>query len=253
MKLTKRKGFNFFRSYFDVFNELETDKDKVDFINALLNRQFLGLKPTGLTKMAKFAYVSQTNSIDSQVKGYEDKTQTKLNPLEENNYTPSVGGSVGGADGGAQPPCLQVEEEEKEKEKGKDINNTKKHVFNFRKSLIGLGANEELVFEWLKVRKNKKATNSKTAFDNFETEIKKSKYKINEILEVCVIKSWSGFKSSWDLDDSIDNKATSNPHNEELIRFNSNVNPTVFKLPKSQFLKLQEDNKNGGYKYKILA
>jgi SRSO17 transposase len=71
IKLTKRKGFNFFRSYYDVYNELETDKDKVAFIEALLDRQFLGIKPTNLTGMAKFAYISQTNSIDSQVKGYE--------------------------------------------------------------------------------------------------------------------------------------------------------------------------------------
>jgi len=77
MKLTKRKGFNFFRSYYDVYNELN-DKDKVSFMDALLNRQFLGTKPTELEGMAKFAYISQTNSIDSQVKGYEDKTGTKL-------------------------------------------------------------------------------------------------------------------------------------------------------------------------------
>ena len=74
MKLTKRKGFNFFRSYYDVYNEL-SDKDKVMFIDALLDRQFLGIKPNNLTGMAKFAYISQTNSIDSQVKGYEDKTE----------------------------------------------------------------------------------------------------------------------------------------------------------------------------------
>jgi uncharacterized phage protein (TIGR02220 family) len=109
MKLTKRKGFNFFRSYFDVYNELEKDSDKVAFINALLSRQFLGIKPDNLKGMAKFAYISQTNSIDSQVRGYEDKTRTKLNPLEENNYTPAVGGSVGGA----VTPALQVEVEEK--------------------------------------------------------------------------------------------------------------------------------------------
>ena len=76
-KNTKRKGFNFFRSYFDVYNEL-SDKDKVQFMDALLDRQFLGVKPEELTGMAKFAYISQTNSIDSQVKGYEDKTGTKL-------------------------------------------------------------------------------------------------------------------------------------------------------------------------------
>lgn len=106
MKLTKRKQFNFFRSYYDVYNEIPNDKDKLAFIDALFTRQFLGVKPEGLTGMAKFAYISQTNSIDSQVKGYEDKTKTKLNPLEDNNYTPTVGGQV--------TPIAQVEEKEKE-------------------------------------------------------------------------------------------------------------------------------------------
>jgi len=40
IKLTKRKGFNFFRSYYDVYNELETIEDKVAFIDALLDHQF---------------------------------------------------------------------------------------------------------------------------------------------------------------------------------------------------------------------
>lgn len=108
IKLTKRKGFNFFRSYYDVYNELESNEDKVAFIDALLDRQFLGVKPTELKGMAKFAYISQTNSIDAQVKGYEDKTGTKLNPVEP----PTVGVS--------EPPTEQVEV--KEQGKVKDIN-----------------------------------------------------------------------------------------------------------------------------------
>lgn len=109
IKLTKRKGFNFFRSYYDVYNELETDADKVAFIDALLDRQFLGIKPTNLKGMAKFAYISQTNSIDSQVKGYEDKTKTILDPTQ------------GGCVGVVLPPAEQVEVKEKVKEKVKDI------------------------------------------------------------------------------------------------------------------------------------
>lgn len=107
MKLTKRKGFNFFRSYYDVYNELN-DKDKLEFINALLDRQFLGIKPEGLKGMAKFAYISQTNSIDSQVKGYEDKTRTKLNSTL--TPPPTYGGNL--------PPTLQVEEKVEEKGEG---------------------------------------------------------------------------------------------------------------------------------------
>ena len=100
-KLTKRKGFNFFRSYFDVYNELENNEDKVAFIDALLDRQFMGIKPTNLKGMAKFAYISQTNSIDSQVKGYEDKTGIILTPI------------VGGCLGGKVTPTVQVEVKEK--------------------------------------------------------------------------------------------------------------------------------------------
>jgi len=113
MKLTKRKGFNFFRSYYDVYNELSV-KGKIAFMDALLDRQFLGVKPEGLKGMAKFAYISQTNSIDSQVKGYEDKTKTRLDGSEYNKdgFTPTVPP----CDGDEVPPTGQEEEEEKEKE-----------------------------------------------------------------------------------------------------------------------------------------
>jgi len=151
MKLTKRKGFNFFRSYFDVYNELEKDSDKVAFIDALLGRQFLGVKPENLKGMAKFAYISQTNSIDSQVRGYEDKTRTKLNPLEVNNYTPSVGGSVGGK---VTPP-LQVEEKEKEK-----VNNNTTVPLQKAKGLIDFDS--LLMFLNLKTGKNFRIINKAT-------------------------------------------------------------------------------------------
>lgn len=179
IKLTKRKGFNFFRSYYDVYNELETDKDKLAFIEALLDRQFLGIKPTNLTGMAKFAYISQTNSIDSQVKGYEDKTKTILHPTQ------------GGIVGGEYTPTLQVEEKEKEE----NINTAL--PFSFYNSLINLGAKKELVSDWIKVRKNKKLTNTETAFKKFVIQYNKSGYSINEVLEKCVEKSWGGFDAEW--------------------------------------------------------
>jgi hypothetical protein len=87
-------------------------EEKIEFMDALLDRQFLGVKPTGLKGMAEFAYVSQTNSIDSQVKGYEDKTKTKLNPLEINTYTPT--------DGVKNTPTEQVQEEVQVEEEVKE-------------------------------------------------------------------------------------------------------------------------------------
>ena len=125
-KLTKRKGFNFFRSYYDVYNELETTEDKVAFIDALLDRQFLGVKPTELKGMAKFAYISQVNSIDSQVKGYEDKTKTILTPTQP----PSVGVCT--------PPTEQVEVKEKVKVEVKDIEERKVNFANSLKPYLSI-------------------------------------------------------------------------------------------------------------------
>lgn len=125
MKLTKRKGFNFFRSYYDVYNELD-DKDKLQFIGALLDRQFLGVKPDNLTGMAKFAYISQVNSIDSQVKGFEDKTGIILTPNGHPTEPPTHGGN--------KPPTQQVEGKGEVKGKEKD------------KNIIFLGSNDEKYF-----------------------------------------------------------------------------------------------------------
>tara|TARA_R110000851_G_scaffold28683_2_gene79632 strand:+ start:4046 stop:4747 length:702 start_codon:yes stop_codon:yes gene_type:complete len=108
MKETRRKGFNFYRSYYDVYNELE-DADKLTFIEALLNKQFLDIDPNNLKGMTKFAWISQYNSIDQQVKGYKSKTND-----------PMQGGKQGGLLRGNLHPTLQEKEKEKEKEKGEE-------------------------------------------------------------------------------------------------------------------------------------
>lgn len=73
----------------------------------------------------------------------------------------------------------------------------KKDIFIFKNALIDAGAKEDLVSDWLKVRKTKKATNTKTAFNGFLKQIEKTSKNINEVLEVCINNSWAGFKSEW--------------------------------------------------------
>ena len=118
MKETRRKGFNFYRSYYDVYNELE-DADKLTFIEALLNKQFLDIEPDNLTGMTKFAWISQYNSIDQQVKGYKSKTKD-----------PMQGGKQGGLLRGNLTPSLQEEEKGKEKvqEKGEEEDNRHRQI-----------------------------------------------------------------------------------------------------------------------------
>jgi hypothetical protein len=109
--MSKRKAFNFYVSYFDTFNEL-SDADKLKFITALLNKQFLGIEPE-LKGISKLAYNSQKHSINQQVEGYENKTKHKLNK----------GGAIGGAEGGS------VQEKEKGKEKEENTYEGKKQKF----------------------------------------------------------------------------------------------------------------------------
>jgi len=97
-----RQAFKFYRSYWDVANELN-DKDRLAFYDALLKRQFTG-EETELNGMVKFAYISQKHSIDKQIKGYEDKTKAPIqDPMQ------------GGMQGGMQDPLIQVQEKEEEK------------------------------------------------------------------------------------------------------------------------------------------
>ena len=111
MKLTKRKSFSFYRSYYDVFNELN-NTDKLTFIEALLDKQFLDKDPENLSGMVKFAYISQMDSIEKQVKGYCDKTKIALN---SNKSYPWQGVKLPPTDGVAVTPRLQEKEKEKEK------------------------------------------------------------------------------------------------------------------------------------------
>lgn len=158
MKLTKRKGFNFFRSYFDVYNELETSEDKAAFIDALLDRQFLGIKPTGLKGMSKFAYISQTNSIDSQVKGYEDKTGIKLNQQSINDFTPPTVG----VNKKVLTPTEQVQVEGKGKEEVKEKVEGKlqKQKGGFKDLVFAFDSDEFIKHWdlWLQYRKESKSS-----------------------------------------------------------------------------------------------
>ena len=102
-----RKAFNFFRSYYDIAQEL-SDKDRLAFYDALLKKQFDNIE-SKLTGMANFAYISQKHSIDSQIKGYFDKTKDEsFNP----SVPPTQGGNVA--------PSVQEKEKGQEKEQEKE-------------------------------------------------------------------------------------------------------------------------------------
>jgi uncharacterized protein YdaU (DUF1376 family) len=69
--------------------------------------------------------------------------------------------------------------------------------FNFKSELLLLGVNEEVLQDWLDVRKKKKAANTKTAFTGLMTEIKKSGLSVADAIKISAENSWAGFKASW--------------------------------------------------------
>lgn len=69
--------------------------------------------------------------------------------------------------------------------------------FNFRKAMLAEGFTPELVDEWLKIRKAKKAINSELAFKTFIEQVRKTNQDINAILSIIVQKQWKGFEADW--------------------------------------------------------
>jgi len=110
-KLTKRKAFNFLRSYYDVLNELNDDKDKLSYLLAIMDKSFLDENPEGLSFLANLCYESQRHSIESSVNGWKRAENTDLlgNPLTPLPSTQLTTPPT-------TPPTTPKEEEEEEKE-----------------------------------------------------------------------------------------------------------------------------------------
>lgn len=73
----------------------------------------------------------------------------------------------------------------------------KRNTFNFKQSLKNLGIEEKVISQWLKVRKNKKATNTEIAFESIKLQIEKCPLSPNDCIKTAVEHSWSGFKATW--------------------------------------------------------
>ena len=182
VKPTKRKAFNFLRSYFDVLNQLKEDSDKLDFLLSIINKQFLDEDPVDLDFIVNLCYESQRHQIESSVKGWKRASKTDL--IGTPSTTPRT-----------TPPTNPKEEKEEveveEQVEEKDIR------FSFRKSLCDLGVDKVLVDDFLKNRKLKRLANTETAFNNLKIEIEKNEIPLNDLFKKIVSSGWGSFKNSW--------------------------------------------------------
>lgn len=78
----------------------------------------------------------------------------------------------------------------------KDIS-TPNRDFNFKKSLIELNVEEQIVNDWIAVRKSKKASNTATAFNAIKKQIELSGATASECIRIAAEKSWQGLRAEW--------------------------------------------------------
>ena len=69
--------------------------------------------------------------------------------------------------------------------------------FNFKNEFLSLGVDKQILDDWLTVRKKKKASNTKTAFNAIIKEISNTGLMVGDAIEYAASKSWSGFKAQW--------------------------------------------------------
>lgn len=69
--------------------------------------------------------------------------------------------------------------------------------FDFRESLLSLGAEECYINDWLIVRKNKRASNTESALKKIITECTKANISVAAAVQMCAENSWQGFKAEY--------------------------------------------------------
>ncbi len=150
------------------------------------------------TKIVSKYFETYKKTMDYVMQASNNGKKANHNTTEKQQVTNST--LAGSSQGVLRDPETTLSTNNKvisNKDKVKVKTKEKKEVFNFRKSLLEYGFEENLVDDWLKVRKAKRATNTKTAYTGFINQVKKTNINFDEVLRICIEKSWQGFNASW--------------------------------------------------------
>lgn len=84
--------------------------------------------------------------------------------------------------------------ESKKKVPAKEVVGNK---FDFKNECLLLGVDKDVLDDWLKVRKAKKSSNTKTALMAIVNEVKSSEIEFSEAIKISAQEGWAGFKLKW--------------------------------------------------------
>ena len=127
---------------------------------------------------------------------------------------------VSGRDGGGvcERPNNKIDnaEDKSSANRGDNSAHARAASFDFKASLLEMGVSEQHAADWMAVRKSKKMTNTRTAFDRLKSHIDKACRMYGVTPDECVAfaasKDWGGFDSNWE---AIKNITTSTATNED--------------------------------------
>lgn len=151
---------------------------------------------SGAEKLVSLGLVSRiSRERQPTLYSLSDLAEREIMSLSENQTTDSLSENTTGVVGKTDKSLS---------EKPTHNNNSKTtitkaniYTFDFKKELMKLSGDEKLVEAWLKVRKDKRASNTEYAFKALISEQQKSGLTLNQVLEHCVVNSWKGFMAEW--------------------------------------------------------
>ena len=162
---------------FESLSKVKYVKNHIVLVNFMKHQNY----NTNMKKSAIDIY----NELPNELKNSE-LSISKDNPLEGFERLSNHYGMV----------SKEEAELEYEIEEEKEIKDTPS-AFSFYYELLKLGADKQLVSDWLAVRKKKKLTNTETALKGFLKQVDKSGNSLNDVLTKCIEKSWGGFEADW--------------------------------------------------------
>jgi len=125
----------------------------------------------------------------------------------------------------------------------------KENNFDFRKSLFELVQDEQLVNDFLIVRKNKKSSNTETAFNGLIKKITQANISVKDAIKICVEKSWAGFDGEWLAKSGITVPSSSNEKQIEFYEgkqiYESNGRRYILKGESVKYIYPKEPNMEG--------
>lgn len=188
-KLVKYEFFDGF--VFSEYNILTSKNIQKVYLEASKRRKDIDLSQYWLLDEVNVYINSPSSKINAYINAQSKEKESKVNNISllEKEKQKSV--------------CVDFSEGEKKEQLLNAEKETSPQVapapppFNFRKAMLNEGFAPELVDEWLKIRKAKKAINSELAFKTFIEQVRKTNQDINAILSIIVQKQWKGFEADW--------------------------------------------------------